>query len=126
MKIIIINCNDFEWNNSACSASKITTIRRIMMGTEFKVHAKDLLNKIEELIREGNVRRIIIKDADGKPYIEIPLSIGVIGAIAAPVVTAIGALAGVVANFTVEIIRKEYEETEAVYTEVKDDKDEKE
>ena len=96
------------------------------MGTEFKVHAKDLLNKIEELIREGNVRRIIIKDADGKPYIEIPLSIGVIGAIAAPVVTAIGALAGVVANFTVEIIRKEDEETEAVYTEVKDDKDEKE
>jgi hypothetical protein len=91
------------------------------MGKEFKVHAKDLLNKIEELIKEGNVRRIIIKDADGKPYLEIPLSIGVIGAIAAPVVTAIGALAGVVANFTVEIVKKEDEEVEAEFVEVKDE-----
>ena len=79
------------------------------MGKEFKVHAKDLLDKIEELIKEGNVRRIIIKDADGKTYLEIPLTIGVIGIIAAPVVTAIGALAGVVAKFTVEIIKKEDE-----------------
>ncbi len=94
------------------------------MGKEFKVHAKDLLAKIEELIKEGNVRRIIIKNADGQPYIEIPLTIGVIGAIAAPVVTAVGALAGVVANFTVEIIRKEDEEVEAEFTEVKDDKSE--
>ena len=92
------------------------------MGKEFKVHAKDLLDKIEDLIKEGNVRRIIIKDAEGRPYIEIPMTIGVIGAIAAPVVTAIGALAGVVAKFTVEIIRKEDEETEAEFTEVKDDK----
>jgi hypothetical protein len=92
------------------------------MGKEFKVHAQDLLNKIEELIREGNVRRIIIKDAEGRPYIEIPMTIGVIGAIAAPVVTAIGALAGVVANFKVEIIRKEDEETEAEFTEVRDEK----
>ena len=91
------------------------------MGKEFKVHAKDLLNKIEEIIKEGNVRRIIIKDADGKPYLEIPLSIGVIGAIAAPVVTAIGALAGVVANFTVEIVKKEDEEVEAEFVEVKDE-----
>ena len=95
------------------------------MGKEFKVHAKDLLAKIEELIKEGNVRRIIIKDADGKPYLEIPLTIGVIGAIAAPVVTAIGALAGVVANFTVEIIRIEDEEAEAEFTEIKDDETDK-
>jgi hypothetical protein len=96
------------------------------MGKEFKVHAKDLLDKIEELIKEGNVRRIIIKDADGKPYLEIPLTIGVIGAIAAPVVTAIGALAGVVANFTVEIINKEAENTEAEFTEVQEEEKEKE
>ena len=96
------------------------------MGKEFKVHAKDLLDKIEELIKEGNVRRIIIKDADGKPYVEIPLTIGVIGAIAAPVVTVIGALAGVVANFTVEIIKKEDEEAEAEFTEVQDEEKEKE
>jgi len=96
------------------------------MGKEFKVHAKDLLDKIEELIKEGNVRKIIIKDAEGKPYLELPLTIGIIGAIAAPVVTAIGALAGVVANFTVEIIKKEDEEVEVEFTDVSNERTEKE
>ena len=85
---------------------------------EFKVKGKELLTKIEEIIKEGNVRRIIIKDADGKPFIEIPLSIGVIGVIAAPIVATIGALAGVVAKFTVEVIRTD-DIDNAVYTEVK-------
>ncbi len=88
---------------------------------EFKVKSQELLNKIEELIHEGNVRRIIIKDADGKTFIEIPLSVGVIGMIAAPIVAAVGALAGVVANFTVEVIRTEDTDS-AEFTEVVDDK----
>ena len=67
---------------------------------EFKVKGKELLKKIEDLIKEGNVRRIIIKDTEGKPFIEIPLSFGVIGVLAAPIVAAVGALAGVVANFS--------------------------
>lgn len=88
---------------------------------EFKVRSQELLKKIEELIREGNVRRIIIKDADGKVFIEIPLSVGVIGMIAAPIVAAVGALAGVVANFTVEVIKAD-EADIAEFTEVVDDK----
>jgi len=76
------------------------------MINEFKVKGKELLNKIEELIKEGNIRRIIIKDSEGKVFIEIPLTIGVIGTIAAPVMAAIGALAGLVANFTIEVVRK--------------------
>lgn len=91
------------------------------MGKEFKVHAKDLLDKIEELIKEGNVRKIIIKDANGKPYIEIPLTVGVIGVLAAPVVTAIGALAGVVAKFTVEIVKTDDGTKDAEFEEVKDE-----
>lgn len=90
------------------------------MSVEFKVKGKELLKKIEELIREGNIRRIIIKDADGKVFIEIPLSIGVIGVIAAPVVTAIGALAGVVANFKIEIIKTDQTE-EADFTDIVED-----
>jgi hypothetical protein len=74
---------------------------------EFKVNGKDLLNKIEEIIKEGNIRRIIIKNDEGKTFIEIPLTIGIIGVLAAPVMAAVGALAGIVANFTVEVIRKE-------------------
>ncbi len=91
------------------------------MKSEFKVNGNDLLNKIEELIKEGNIRRIIIKNSEGKTYIEIPLTIGVIGIIAAPVMAAIGALAGLVANFTIEVIRKESgEPVDADYSEIKE------
>ncbi len=93
---------------------------------EFKVKGQELLNKIEELIKEGNIRRIIIKDADGKTFIEIPLTFGVIGVLAAPVVAAIGALAGIVANFTVEIIRTEDEEEDAEFTEIVDEEEKSE
>lgn len=89
------------------------------MGTEFKVSGKELLNKIEDLIKEGNIRRIIIKDADGKPYLELPLSIGIVGVLAAPVVTALGALAGVVAKFTIEIVKKDEDKVNADFEEVR-------
>jgi hypothetical protein len=91
---------------------------------EFKVKGQELLKKIEELIKEGNVRRIIIKDADGKTFIEIPLTFGVIGVLAAPIVAAVGALAGVVANFTVEIIKTEDTDT-AEFTEIVDEEEKK-
>lgn len=80
------------------------------MRMEFKIKGQELLAKIEELIKEGNARRIIIKDDKGRTYIEIPVTVGVIGALFAPVVAAIGALAGVAANFTIEVIKKEEEE----------------
>lgn len=91
------------------------------MGREFKVSGKELLDKIEEIIKEGNVRRIIIKDSNGKTFIEIPLSIGVIGVLAAPVVSAVGALAGVVANFTIEIVKSDDGTTEAEYEDIVDE-----
>lgn len=74
---------------------------------EFKVKGEELLKKIKELIHEGNVSRIIIKDDSGRTYLEIPVTIGVVGAIFAPVLAAVGALAALVANFTVEVVRKE-------------------
>ena len=80
------------------------------MINEFKVKGKELLKKIEELIHEGNIRRIIIKDDKGRTFIEIPVTIGVVGAVCAPILTAVAALAGVVANFTVEVVKKEEEE----------------
>lgn len=74
---------------------------------QFKVKGKELLNKIEELIREGNVTKIIIKDEKGNTYVEFPVVAGVLGAVFAPVLTTIGALAGIVANYTIEVIRKD-------------------
>ena len=74
---------------------------------EFRVKGEELLQKIKQLIHEGNVSRIIIKDDNGRTYLEIPVSIGVVGAIFAPVLAAVGALAALAANFTIEVIRKE-------------------
>lgn len=72
---------------------------------EFKVKGEDLLKKVREIIHEGNVSRIIIKNSEGKTYIEIPVTIGVIGAILAPILAAVGALAALAADFTVEVVR---------------------
>jgi hypothetical protein len=74
---------------------------------EMRVKGEDLLRKVKELIHQGNIRRIIIKDDAGKPYLEIPLTIGVVGAVIAPVLAAVGALAALASNFTIEIQKKE-------------------
>jgi hypothetical protein len=76
-------------------------------NSTFNVKGEDLLKKIKEIIHEGNVNRIIIKSEEGKTYLEIPVTIGVIGTILLPVLAAIGALAAMAANFTIEVVRKE-------------------
>jgi hypothetical protein len=74
---------------------------------EFKVQAAELGEKVKELLHEGTVRRIIIKDSSGHTFMEIPLTIAAVGAIAAPVLTAIGALAAMVADFHLVVERSE-------------------
>ncbi|HNV49992.1 MAG TPA: DUF4342 domain-containing protein [Bacteroidales bacterium] len=73
----------------------------------FKVSGEELLKKIREIIHEGNVNRIIIKNEEGRTYLEIPVTIGMIGTFIMPVFAAIGALAALAANFTIEVVRKE-------------------
>ena len=75
--------------------------------SEFKVKGEDVLAKIKELMHQGNVTRIIVKNDEGKVYLEIPVTIGLIGALVVPVLAAVGALAALAANFTIEVIRKE-------------------
>jgi hypothetical protein len=77
---------------------------------EFKVKGEDLLKKIRDAVHEGNVRKILIKDDKGNTYLEVPLAIGVVGVLLAPVWAAIGALAALASNFTVEIVRRDPEE----------------
>lgn len=72
---------------------------------EFKVHGKDLVDKVTNLIHEGNVRRIIVKDEKGATFLEIPLALAAIGVIAAPVLAGLGAIAAMVASFTVGVER---------------------
>ena len=74
---------------------------------EHSVSGDDLLAKIKEIIREGNVRRIVVKDSSGKTLIEIPLSVGVVGLVLLPVWAAIGAIAALAADFKIVVERDE-------------------
>jgi hypothetical protein len=73
---------------------------------EIKVSGEQLIGKVKELIKEGNVRRIIIKDKEQKTLVEIPVTVGVIGAVFAPVLAAVGAIAALVAECTIIVERK--------------------
>ena len=74
---------------------------------EFEVRGDEVVKKIKELVHEGNIRRIIIKNEDGKTLIEIPLTIGVVGAVFLPVWAAIGAIAALAANLTIVVEKVE-------------------
>jgi len=73
---------------------------------EFKINGRDLVDKVKELIQEGNVRRVIIKDRDGKTLVELPVTVGVVGAIIAPVLAALGAIAALVTECTIVVERR--------------------
>lgn len=73
---------------------------------EFKVSGDQLLKKVKELIHQGNIRRITIKDQQGKTILIIPLSIGVIGAVLAPPLAAIGAVAALITECTITVERE--------------------
>jgi hypothetical protein len=70
---------------------------------EFRVNGEELLGKIKQLIHEGNIRRIIIKDKDGKILIEFPLTFGVVGLVLAPTLAAVGAIAALVSEATIVV-----------------------
>lgn len=72
-----------------------------------RVQGDRLVAKVKELVHEGNVRRLVIRDDDGKVLIEAPLTVGVVGAVVAPVWAAIGAIAALVANCSIEVERED-------------------
>jgi len=74
---------------------------------EFQVSGEALIAKIKELIHEGNIRRITLKDDQGKTMFEIPLTVGVVGALLLPVWAALGAGAARAANLTIVVERVE-------------------
>ena len=74
---------------------------------EFQVSGEKLVAKLKELVRQGNIRHITIKNDDGKTLIEVPLTIGVVGAVLLPVWAAIGAIAALVTKCTIVIERDE-------------------
>ncbi len=73
---------------------------------ELQVMGEQLLSKVKEVIHEGNVRRVIIKQ-DGRTLLEIPLTFGVAGVVLAPVWAAIGVLGALIAQCSIEVVRAE-------------------
>lgn len=73
----------------------------------FKVNGELLLNKVKELIKEGNIRKITIHDHVGKEIMSFPLTLGVVGTLIAPVLAAIGALAALIGDCTITVEREE-------------------
>ena len=74
---------------------------------EFQVSGDMLVAKIKELVHEGNIRRIIIKDEEGETLIDVPLTLGVVGVLVAPQLAAIGAIAALVTHGTIVIEKVE-------------------
>lgn len=72
----------------------------------FEIKGEKLLETVKKLIEEGNVRKIIIKDKKGKTIAEFPLTIGVVGALIAPVLAAVGAIAALITECTLTVERK--------------------
>ena len=73
---------------------------------EHKVSGEGLVARVKELIREGNVRRIIVKNDEGRSIMEIPLTLGVVGAMLMPVFVALGAIAALASHYTL-VVEKE-------------------
>ena len=82
------------------------TVKKVVKE-EFSISADNLVSKVKELIREGNVTRIIIRDEKGKTLLEIPATVGVVGAILAPWLAALGAIAALATRCTLAVERKE-------------------
>ena len=74
---------------------------------EFKVEGDAIVSTIKDLIREGNIRRVIIKNEDGRPLIDLPLTWGVVGALVAPQLAALGAIAALITHGTIVVEKVE-------------------
>jgi Domain of unknown function (DUF4342) len=88
---------------------EVTT--EIVSTEEFRVKGDELVEKIKELVHEGNIRRVIVKNESGHTLIEIPLTVGVVGGVLSaaffPVLAALGAIGSVVAHLTLVIEMRE-------------------
>ena len=74
---------------------------------EYKLNGEDLFKKVKSLIDEGNVRHITIRNKEGKTIVEFPLTVGVVGAVLAPPLAAIGAIAALVTECTLVVVRED-------------------
>ena len=85
----------------SCGASTSKILKE-----EFSVSSEDLAKKVKQLIHEGNITRVIVKDEKGRVLMEIPATVGVIGTVLAPWLAALGAIAAFAARCTIVVERR--------------------
>ena len=73
---------------------------------EYSVSGGNLVNRVGELLHEGNVTRVIVKNEEGKTLLEIPATVGVVGVVVAPWLAALGVIAALVANCKIVVERR--------------------
>jgi Domain of unknown function (DUF4342) len=84
-----------------------------IMATEEKVTGERLVDRVKELVKEGNARRIIVKNAEGHTLMEIPLTMGIAGAMFLPVLVALGSIAALASHYTLIVEKKDVPATPA-------------
>ncbi len=111
-------------NGAAVDSDRSVDVKAVEVGTEpsdnaqdnvkteeFRVQGEELVSKIKELVHEGNIRRIIVKNESNHTLIEIPLTVGVVGGVLSaaffPVLAALGAIGAVVAHLTLVIEKRQ-------------------
>ena len=73
----------------------------------FSIHGENLLKKVKDLIAEGNIRKITITEKSGKELMSFPMTVGVVAAVLAPVLAAVGALAALIGECTITVEREQ-------------------
>jgi hypothetical protein len=96
-----------DFGNLAPGVNVLSVMSIDSLVQEVHVLGRDLVDTVRELIHEGNVRRIVVKDEHGNTFVEIPVTVAAVGAIVSPILAAIGAISALVAKFTIVVIRSE-------------------
>jgi len=104
----MVNCkkcgSELSKNANYCSYCGVSI--KEVKTEEFNVSSDDLVKTVKKLIHEGNVRRIIIKDEKGKNLLDMPVTIGIVGAIIAPWLAALGVIGALATNCKIVVERK--------------------
>lgn len=88
------------------ACKKTNKIEETLNSEQFKIYGHELVSKVKELIKKGNIQRVIIKNDKGKVMMEIPVTFAAVGAVFAPILAALGALAALLNKCTIEVIKK--------------------
>jgi uncharacterized protein DUF4342 len=115
----ILFCKEEKEQEAMTQTDPNANVEQKTIYEELQVAGEQLLTRVKEVVREGNVRRLIIKGEDGHTILELPLTVGVVGILAAPQLAAIGALCALVTRCSIQVIRVEGSESKV--EEAKDD-----